>query len=99
MSKVVVIGGGVIGCAEWSREVASTAGVDVDVRPQRGQLAALDPLDPGELVLRLSTCSVRRPDWTGDRRRAFDRRGDRRSQWSSRRAIIVKEFSWHPWLR
>jgi hypothetical protein len=32
MSKVVVIGGGVIGCAEWSREVASTAGVDVDVR-------------------------------------------------------------------
>jgi len=51
MSKVVVIGGGVIGCAEWSREVASTAGVNVDVRPQRGQLAALDP---GEVVLRHS---------------------------------------------
>ena len=41
----------VIAAGPWSREVASTAGVDVDVRPQRGQLAALDP---GTLVLRHS---------------------------------------------
>jgi glycine oxidase len=41
----------VIAAGPWSREVASTAGVDVDVRPQRGQLAALDP---GEVVLRHS---------------------------------------------
>jgi glycine oxidase len=33
----------VIAAGPWSREVAATAGVDVDVRPQRGQLAALDP--------------------------------------------------------
>jgi glycine oxidase len=33
----------VIAAGPWSKEVASTAGVDVDVRPQRGQLAALDP--------------------------------------------------------
>jgi glycine oxidase len=38
----------VIAAGPWSREVASTAGVDVDVRPQRGQLAALDP---GAVVL------------------------------------------------
>lgn len=41
----------VIAAGPWSREVASAAGVDVDVRPQRGQLAALDP---GSLVLRRS---------------------------------------------
>jgi len=41
----------VIAAGPWSREVASTAGVDIDVRPQRGQLAALDP---GALVLRHS---------------------------------------------
>jgi glycine oxidase ThiO len=41
----------VIAAGPWSREVASTAGVDLDVRPQRGQLAALDP---GEVVLRHS---------------------------------------------
>jgi glycine oxidase len=41
----------VIAAGPWSREVASTAGVDVDVRPQRGQLAALDP---GAVVLRHS---------------------------------------------
>jgi len=33
----------VIAAGPWSREVASGAGVDVDVRPQRGQLVALDP--------------------------------------------------------
>jgi glycine/D-amino acid oxidase-like deaminating enzyme len=33
----------VIAAGPWSREVASAAGVDVDVRPQRGQLTALDP--------------------------------------------------------
>jgi glycine oxidase ThiO len=33
----------IIAAGPWSKEVASTAGVDVDVRPQRGQLAALDP--------------------------------------------------------
>jgi len=32
----------VIAAGPWSKEVASTAGVEVDVRPQRGQLAALD---------------------------------------------------------
>jgi glycine oxidase len=32
----------VIAAGPWTREVASHAGVDVDVRPQRGQLAALD---------------------------------------------------------
>ena len=41
----------VIAAGPWSREVASGAGLDVDVRPQRGQLAALDP---GSLVLRRS---------------------------------------------
>lgn len=41
----------VIAAGPWSREVASTAGIDVDVRPQRGQLAALDP---GSLILRRS---------------------------------------------
>lgn len=41
----------VIAAGPWTREVASNAGVDVDVRPQRGQLAALDP---GSLVLRHS---------------------------------------------
>jgi glycine oxidase len=41
----------VVAAGPWSREVASTAGVDVDVRPQRGQLAALDP---GSSVLRRS---------------------------------------------
>ena len=41
----------VIAAGPWSREVASTAGVDVDVRPQRGQLAALDP---GTLILKHS---------------------------------------------
>jgi glycine oxidase len=41
----------VIAAGPWSRAVASTAGVDVDVRPQRGQLAALDP---GLVVLRRS---------------------------------------------
>jgi glycine oxidase len=38
----------VIAAGPWSREVASTAGVDVDVRPQRGQLAALAS---GEVLL------------------------------------------------
>jgi glycine oxidase ThiO len=33
----------VIAAGPWSKEVAASAGVDVDVRPQRGQLAALDP--------------------------------------------------------
>jgi glycine oxidase len=41
----------VIAAGPWTREVASTAGVDIDVRPQRGQLAALDP---GSTVLRRS---------------------------------------------
>lgn len=41
----------VIAAGPWSREVASTAGVDVDVRPQRGQLAALDA---GATILRRS---------------------------------------------
>src|SRR6185312_10559611 len=41
----------VIAAGPWSREVASAAGVEVEVRPQRGQLAALDP---GALVLRRS---------------------------------------------
>jgi glycine oxidase len=41
----------VIAAGPWSREVASAAGVDVAVRPQRGQLAALDP---GSVVLRRS---------------------------------------------
>jgi len=41
----------VIAAGPWSREVASTAGVEVDVRPQRGQLAALDP---GVVALRRS---------------------------------------------
>jgi glycine oxidase len=41
----------VIAAGPWSREVASAAGVDLDVRPQRGQLA---DLDPGSLVLRRS---------------------------------------------
>ncbi len=38
----------VIAAGPWTREVASTAGVDVAVRPQRGQLAALDP---GSIIL------------------------------------------------
>ncbi|HYR49175.1 MAG TPA: glycine oxidase ThiO [Candidatus Eisenbacteria bacterium] len=33
----------VIAAGPWSKEVASRAGVEVDVLPQRGQLAALDP--------------------------------------------------------
>ena len=41
----------VVAAGPWSREVASTAGVDVAVRPQRGQLAALDP---GAMLLRRS---------------------------------------------
>jgi glycine oxidase ThiO len=41
----------VIAAGPWSKEVASTAGVDIDVRPQRGQLAALDP---GALILKRS---------------------------------------------
>ena len=41
----------VIAAGPWTREVASSAGIDVDVRPQRGQLAALDP---GSLILRRS---------------------------------------------
>ena len=41
----------VIAAGPWTREVASSAGVDVDVRPQRGQLAALDATS---LVLRRS---------------------------------------------
>src|SRR3989475_8438343 len=39
----------VVAAGPWTREVASTAGVDIDVRPQRGQLGALDP---GSTVLR-----------------------------------------------
>ena len=38
----------VIAAGPWSGEVAATAGVHVAVRPQRGQLAALDP---GSLIL------------------------------------------------
>ena len=38
----------VVAAGPWSKEVASAAGVEVDVRPQRGQLAALDP---GAIVL------------------------------------------------
>lgn len=41
----------VIAAGPWTREVASTAGLDVDVRPQRGQLAALDA---GATILRRS---------------------------------------------
>jgi glycine oxidase len=41
----------VVAAGPWTREVASQAGVDVDVRPQRGQLAALDP---GVAVLKRS---------------------------------------------
>jgi glycine oxidase len=41
----------VIAAGPWTREVAAAAGVEVDVRPQRGQLAALDP---GSLILRRS---------------------------------------------
>lgn len=41
----------VIAAGPWSGEVASPASIDVDVRPQRGQLAALDP---GSLILRRS---------------------------------------------
>ena len=41
----------VIAAGPWTREVASLARVDVDVRPQRGQLAALGP---GSLVLKRS---------------------------------------------
>ncbi len=39
----------VVAAGPWTHEVASTAGVDIDVRPQRGQLVALDP---GSTVLR-----------------------------------------------
>lgn len=41
----------VIAAGPWTREVASHVGVDVGVRPQRGQLAALDA---GSLVVRRS---------------------------------------------
>ena len=41
----------IVAAGPWTREVASAAGVDVDVRPQRGQLAALDP---GSTILRRS---------------------------------------------
>jgi glycine oxidase len=41
----------VVAAGPWTREVASHAGVDVEVRPQRGQLAALDA---GVMVLRRS---------------------------------------------
>jgi glycine oxidase len=41
----------VIAAGPWTREVAAAGGVDVDVRPQRGQLAALDA---GTLILRRS---------------------------------------------
>jgi glycine oxidase len=41
----------VVAAGPWTREVASHAGIDVDVRPQRGQLAALDA---GAMVLRRS---------------------------------------------
>ena len=39
----------VVAAGPWTREVSSAAGIEVDVRPQRGQLAALDP---GSNVLR-----------------------------------------------
>src|SRR6266550_634324 len=39
----------VLAAGPWTREVASTAGVDIDVRPQLGQLAALEP---GSTMLR-----------------------------------------------
>jgi glycine oxidase len=41
----------VIAAGPWSREVAASAGIEVDVRPQRGQLAAIDP---GSVILRRS---------------------------------------------
>jgi glycine oxidase len=41
----------VVAAGPWTKEVASAAGIDVEVRPQRGQLAALDP---GSLILRRS---------------------------------------------
>ena len=41
----------VVAAGPWTREVMAAAGVDVYVRPQRGQLAALDP---GTTVLRRS---------------------------------------------
>lgn len=41
----------VIAAGPWTREVAAALGVEVDVGPQRGQLAALDP---GALILRHS---------------------------------------------
>lgn len=41
----------VIAAGPWTREVASIAGVEVGVRPQRGQLAAIDP---GATILRRS---------------------------------------------
>jgi glycine oxidase len=41
----------VIAAGPWTREVAAVGGVDIDVRPQRGQLAALDA---GSLTLRRS---------------------------------------------
>lgn len=41
----------VIAAGPWTKEVAAAAGLDVDVRPQRGQLAAIDS---GALVLRRS---------------------------------------------
>src|SRR6266567_1746632 len=41
----------IVAAGPWTREVASAAGVDVDVRPQRGQLAALEP---GSTILRRS---------------------------------------------
>ncbi len=41
----------VIAAGPWSREVGMAAGISIDVRPQRGQLAALDP---GTLRLRRS---------------------------------------------
>ncbi|HSS62543.1 MAG TPA: FAD-dependent oxidoreductase, partial [Candidatus Limnocylindrales bacterium] len=41
----------VLAAGPWTREVAFAAGVDIDVKPQRGQLAALDP---GTVILRRS---------------------------------------------
>jgi len=55
--RVVTAGGSldadwvVVAAGPWSKEVAAAAGGQVDVRPQRGQLAALDP---GSVVLRRS---------------------------------------------
>ena len=46
----------VVAAGPWTREVMAAAGVDVDVRPQRGQLAALDP---GSTILRRSPISYR----------------------------------------